>query len=158
MNKKDESKLKMGRSVSAILLSYKDIVDKTVGLGKASSILESLIEATAKHQQTQASTGTEITKMKNQIRKELERLIRKVSASLVAISIASDDEKLKNLGRKHDLPKSDLSRKKEMALFTWAYVLYGDAQPICRRSFAPCHIGRCRKFKKTWLMISISTC
>jgi hypothetical protein len=129
MNKKFISKIKMARSVSGILDSYPDIEARSPGLEKAHDELDARISETAKYQQDQSNKGTEITVMKNNVRKTLEILIRKVASAFVAFSIISEDVKVKALGKKHDLNKSDVSHHLETELFSLAYVIYGDVLP-----------------------------
>jgi hypothetical protein len=129
MNKKFISKIKMARSVSGILDSFPDIETQTPGLESAHNELDDRIAETAKYQQDQSNKGTEITTMKNEVRKALELIYRKISSSFVAFSIVSTDVKVKALGKKHDIPKSDVTHFSETELFSRAYVLYSDVLP-----------------------------
>lgn len=129
MNKKFISKIKMARSVSGIIDSFPDIEAQTPGLQSAHEELDDRISDTEKYQRDQSNKGTEITTMKNEVRKALELIYRKISSSFVAFSIVSADVKVKALGKKHDISKSDVTHFTETELFARAYVLYGDVLP-----------------------------
>ncbi len=82
MQKSQESKIKMARTVAGILSGNEATVNATPGLSAASSELNSLIGETESHSQGQMNTGTELTQQKNVARAALETGTLKVCAAL----------------------------------------------------------------------------
>ena len=101
MNKKQESRIKMGRAVSGILSGFEEIATKTPGLAQAHETLDQLIGETERHSQGQLNTGTEFTRKKDASRLVLETSIRKVCAALAAFATVSTDPAVIEIGRAH---------------------------------------------------------
>ena len=129
MDKKQESKIKMGRAVSAILTSYNEIVLQTPGLNEANTSLGNLLNDVQKHGQGQLIDGNELTKEKANIRSELETALKKVTKAMVAFATNSKDTLLKE---KHRYSNSDIERMKDSDLFNTSYNVYGDALLIAK--------------------------
>ena len=70
MQKIQESKIKMSRTVSGILNVYPEIVTKTPGLTEAQNVLDDLIGETERHSQDQRNTGAELTGLKQAVANE----------------------------------------------------------------------------------------
>lgn len=129
MQKSQESKIKMCRAVSGILTGFDEVVQRTPGLNEAHDKLDNLIEETEVHSQKQLDKGTELTTKKKDDRAELEAGIILVCAALAAYGTASADPAIKALKEKYQLSDSDIKKKRDMQLFSFAYTVYGDAQP-----------------------------
>jgi hypothetical protein len=129
MQKIQESKIKMSRSVSGILTAYEEVVARTPGLNSAHVALENLIGETERHSQGQLNNGTEITAQKNEARMVLEIGAIQISAAMAAYATASTDPALKILKDKYQVKDSEIKKKRDMQLFSYAYTLYSDASP-----------------------------
>lgn len=129
MNKDQETKVKMARSVSGILSGAEDMVTKTPGLEDAHAVLIELLLESEKYAQKQSDKGTEITDQKGKVRKQLETKFRKVKSALAAFVVTSKDASLQGLVKKYEYSKSEVEHMRDITLFTNSYVLYGDATP-----------------------------
>ena len=129
MQKNQESKIKMSRTVSGIITSFPEIVAKTPGLPEANEELKHLIGETERHTQGQRNTGTELTGMKNNARLALETGLRKICAAMAAYVTVSTDPAIKSLRKKFQINDSEIGRQRDMQLFSLAYTVYGDALP-----------------------------
>ena len=130
MQKKQESKVKMARVSLGILTGNETIVAGTPGLGAATETLAVLVEETAFHSQGQLNNGTELTQQKNAARGALETGTLKVCAALAAYATASADPNVKTLKTKYQVADWEVKKMRDMPLFTYAYTVYGDAQPF----------------------------
>ena len=127
MNKKQESRIKMGRAVSGILTGFQEITTKTPGLTLAHETLDELIGETERYSQGQRNTGTEFTRKKDASRLALETSIRKVCAALAAFATVSTDPAVTVLKDKYQLNDTQINTQRDMQLFSMAYAVYGDA-------------------------------
>ena len=130
MQKSQESKIKMARAVSGILSENEATVNATPGLSAASSELNLLVGESESHSQGQMNTGTELTLQKNAARAALETGTLKVCAALAAYATASADANVKTLKGKYQVANSEVKKLRDMPLFSYAYTVYGDAQPF----------------------------
>lgn len=130
MQKSQESKIKMARAVSGILSENEATVNATPGLSAASSELNLLVGESESHSQGQMNTGTELTLQKNAARAVLETGTLKVCAALAAYATASVDANVKTLKGKYQVANSEVKKLRDMPLFSYAYTVYGDAQPF----------------------------
>ncbi len=110
MQKIQESRIKMGRSVSGILTAFVDIIMRTPGLNAAHELLNYLIGETERHNRGQLNKGTEITTQKKDVRSLLETLIIQICAAMAAFATASADKVLKPLKEKYQLSDSDITK------------------------------------------------
>ena len=133
MQKIQESKIKMSRTVSGILNVYPEIVTKTPGLPEAHDQLDYLIEETERHSQGQRNTGTELTELKSQARRELETILRKICAAMAASATVSADPLFKSNRNKFLLTDSEITRQRDMQLFGLSYSIYSEAAPYAAR-------------------------
>lgn len=129
MQKIQESKIKMSRSVSGILTAYEEVVTRTPGLNAAHTALDNMIGETERHSQGQLNKGTEITAQKNEARLALENAAIQIGAALAAYATSSTDAALKILKEKYQVKDSEIRKKRDMQLFSYAYTLYSDASP-----------------------------
>jgi phosphoribosylformylglycinamidine (FGAM) synthase-like amidotransferase family enzyme len=127
MNKKQESRIKMGRAVSGILNGFQEIATKTPGLTQAHETLDQLIGETVRHNQGQRNTGTEFTHKKDASRLTLEICIRKVCAALAAFATVSSDPAISEFKGKYQFSDTHIKSQRDMQLFSMAYAVYGDA-------------------------------
>lgn len=130
MQKSQESKIKMARAVSGILSGNEATVNSTPGLSAATSELNMLIGESESHSQGQMNTGTELTQQKNAARAALETGTLKVCAALAAYATASAEPNVKTLKGKYQVANSEVKKLRDMPLFSYAYTVYGDAQPF----------------------------
>jgi len=129
MQKIQESKIKMSRSVSGILTAYEDVEMRTPGLNAAHIALDNLIQETERHSQGQLNKGVEITSKKREARSTLVSSTILVGAALAAYITSVADPALKNLKEKYKVNDSEINKKRDMQLFAFAYTLYDDALP-----------------------------
>ena len=129
MQKTQESKIKMSRAVSGILTAYEDVVLKIPGLNAAHIALENLIAETERHSKNQLNKGTGITALKVDSREVLEKAVIHICAAVVALSAATNDPELLILRKKYQVTDSEIIRKRDMELYTFAYSLFDDALP-----------------------------
>jgi len=129
MQKYQESKIKMSRTVAGILNVFPEIVAKTPGLSEAQNELTHLIGETERHTQGQQNTGTELTEVKHKTRLALETSLRKVCAAMAAFTMVSTDPSVQLLKKKFQINDSEFIRKRDMQLFALAYSVYGDTMP-----------------------------
>ena len=129
MDKKQESRIKMSRAVSGILSGFEEVVTKTPGLNAAHIELDRLIGETGRHNQGQLQNGTELTAKKNVARLALITGTVKICAALAAYATASADPELKKFRGKYRLNDTDINKKRDMQLFSLAYMVYSDALP-----------------------------
>ena len=129
MQKIQESKIKMSRSVSGILTSYEEVVVRTPGLNAAHDALSNLIAETERHNRGQLNNGTELTTQKKDARTVLENGTIHIGAALAAYGTASADPALKILKDKYQVTDSEIRKKRDMPLFSYSYSLYDDASP-----------------------------
>ncbi|MDP2335109.1 MAG: hypothetical protein Q8N05_01410 [Bacteroidota bacterium] len=129
MQKIQESKIKMSRSVSGILTSYEEVVTRTPGLNAAHDALNNLIGETERHNRGQLNNGTELTTQKNDARLVLETGAIHISAAMAAYATAPNDPTLKVLKDKYQVNDTEIKKKRDMQLFSYAYSLYDDATP-----------------------------
>ena len=129
MQKIQESKIKMSRSVSGILASYEEVVVRTPGLNAAHDALSNLIAETERHNRGQLNNGTELTTQKKDARIVLENRTIHIAAALAAYATASNDPALKILKDKYQVTDSEIRKKRDMPLFSYSYSLYDDATP-----------------------------
>jgi len=127
MDKKQESRIKMAKAVSGIFSGFEEIVNKTPGLNAAHIELDHLIGETERHSQAQKNVGTELTQKKNELRGALEERTIRICAALAAYATASTDPELKSFKMKYEISDTEVSRKRDMQLFTFAYLVYSDA-------------------------------
>jgi len=127
MNKKQESRIKMGRAVSGILSDFQEIATKTPGLPQAHEKLDQLIGETERHSQGQLNKGKELTRKKDASRLTLETCIRKVCAALAAYATVSTDPAVSELKDKYQFSDTHIKSQRDMQLFSMAYAIYGDA-------------------------------
>ena len=132
MQKIQESKVKMSRSVSGILTSYSEIVSRTPGLSAAHETLDFLIEETERYNREQLKKGTELTSQKNEARQALENSSIQISAALAAYAITLRNPALKVLKERYQITDLEIRRKRDMQLFSFAYTLYEDASPYAQ--------------------------
>lgn len=130
MQKIQESKIKMSRSVSGILTSYEEIVMRTPGLNAAHDALANLIGETERHNRGQLNNGTELTTQKKDSRLVLETGAIHIGAAMAAYATASNDPALKKLKDKYQVKDTEIKKKRDMQLFSYAYSLYDDATPF----------------------------
>ena len=133
MQKIQESKIKMSRTVSGILNVYPEIVTKTPGLTEAQDVLDHLIGETERHSQDQRNTGAELTGLKNQARTALETSLRKICAAMAASATVSADPVFKSNRQKFLLTDSEIKRQRDMQLFGLSYSIYGNAAPYAAK-------------------------
>ena len=129
MQKIQESKIKMSRSVSGILTAFVDIVMRTPGLIAAHELLVNLIGETERHNRGQLNNGTELTTQKKDARSFLEIAIIQICAAMAAFATASAEPSLKILKDKYKLNDTDIKKKRDMPLYAFAYTLFDDASP-----------------------------
>ena len=129
MQKIQESKIKMSRSVSGILNSYEEIVMRTPGLNAAHDALYNLIAETERYNRGQLDNGAEITAQKNNARLVLETGIIQICAALAAFATGSNEPGVKKLKDKYQVSDSEITKMRDMPLFSYAYSLYDDATP-----------------------------
>ncbi len=130
MQKSQEIRIKMARAVNGILLANEPTVNSTPGLSAAQSELNVLIGETESHSQGQMDTGTALTQQKNAARAALETGTLKICAALAAYATASADPNVKTLKSKYQVANTEIKKQRDMPLFTYAYTVYGDAQPF----------------------------
>lgn len=124
MQKIQESKIKMSRSVSGILAAYGEIVTRTPGLNAAHDALYNLIGETERHNRDQMNTGTEITVQKDIARLALENGTIHIGAALSAFATASIDPAVKVLKAKFQVKDTEIRKMRDMPLFSYSYSLY----------------------------------
>ncbi len=129
MQKIQESKIKMSRSVSGILTAYEEVVMRTPGLNAAHVALDNMIGETERHSQSQLNKGIELTTQKNDSRIVLENGTIQVCAAVAAYATASSDPALKILKDKYQVNDTDIKKKRDMQLYAYAYTLYAEATP-----------------------------
>ena len=129
MQKIQESKIKMSKSVSGILNSYEEIVMRTPGLNAAHDALENLIGETMLHNRGQLNNGTELTTQKNDARTVLETGAIHIGAAIAAYATGSNEPGVKKLKDKYQVSDSEITKMRDMPLFSYAYTLYEDATP-----------------------------
>ena len=129
MKKIQESKIKMSRAVTEILKSYDEIVQLTPGLSEAVGNLTGLIEETVIHTKGQLKKGNELTTGKNESRNLLTTAVIQVCAALAAYGTNAEEPAAKILKEKYQLHDSEIKRKRDMQLVTFANVVYEDAVP-----------------------------
>lgn len=130
MKKNQESKIKMSRSVSGILTAYEEIVMRTPGLNTAHDALTNLIGETERHTMDQMKKGTEITAQKDYSRMSLENGTIHIGAAVAAFATSSSDPAVKSLKIKYQVNDTEIKKKRDMQLFSYAYSLYDDATPF----------------------------
>jgi hypothetical protein len=130
MKKVQESKIKMARATSGVLESFNEIVARTPGLSDATGSLNDLIDQTGRFGEGQMSTGKELTARKNNVREPLVVSVLKVRAALAAFATVSTDPEVKKLKDKYQGADSEVKKMRDIPLFSYAYVVYGDALPI----------------------------
>lgn len=124
MQKIQESKIKMSRSVSGILMAYDQIVTRTPGLLAAHDALNNLIGETERHNRDQMNKGTEITAQKENARRELENGTIHIGAAISAFATASNDQAVKILKTKFQVTDTEIRKMRDMPLFAYSYSLY----------------------------------
>ena len=129
MQKVQESKIKMARATSGILEGFEEIVTRTPGLNAAHIALKNLIGETERHNQGQMDKGTELTAKKNEARLALNVGTLKICAALAALGTVSTDPKIRILKEKYQIADSEIKKMREMPLFSYSYMVYGDAKP-----------------------------
>jgi len=129
MDKKQEVRIKMSRAVSGILSGFEEVVNKTPGLSAAQNELDYLIGETERHNQGQLQNGMDLTSKKNNARAALNAGTIKICAALAAYATASSDPELKKFKHKYQLTDTEIIKKRDMQLFSLAYMVYGDALP-----------------------------
>jgi len=127
MDKRQEARIKMSRTVSGILKGFQEIVSGTPGLNAAHIELDHLIAETQRHNQGQLQDGTDLTTRKNEARLALTTGMLKVGTALAAFATAKPDPELNTFRFKYKLTENQLQKKRDMQLFTLAYAIYGDA-------------------------------
>jgi hypothetical protein len=127
MQKTQESKIKMSRAVSGILTAYEDVVLRIPGLNAAHIALENLIAETERHSKNQLNKGTGLTALKDDSRGLLENEVIHIGAAVVAQAKASNDPAYLLLKEKYKVTDTEIKKKRDMTLFTYAYSLYDDA-------------------------------
>ena len=130
MQKLQESKIKMSRTVASILNGFETMVSRTPGLADALNTLETLIGETERHSQGQMDKGTQLTARKNEARLALNAGTLKICAALAAYATVSPDQNVKTLKDKYQITDSEVKRLRDMPLFSFAYTVYGDAMPF----------------------------
>lgn len=130
MQKSQESKIKMSRTVASILNGFETMVSRTPGLADALVTLENLIGETERHSQGQIDKGTQLTARKNEARMALNAGTLKICAALAAYATASTDPNVKTLKGKYQITDSEVKKLRDMPLFSFAYTVYGDAMPF----------------------------
>lgn len=130
MQKIQESKIKMSRSVSGILTAYEEIVMRTPGLNAAHDALYNLIAETERHTRNQMNKGTEITVLKDNSRLVLENGVIHIGAAFAAFATASDDPAVKIFKAKYQVKDTEIRKMRDMPLFSYSYTLYDDATPF----------------------------
>ena len=133
MQKIQESKIKMSRSVSGILNSYEEIVMRTPGLNAAHDALDNLIAETERYNRGQLDIGAELTAQKNNARLVLETAIIQICAALAAYATVSNEPGVKKLKDKYQVSDSEITKMRDMPLFSYAYTLYDDAKPYATK-------------------------
>lgn len=130
MQKIQESKIKMSRSVSGILTAYEEIVMITPGLNAAHDVLDNLIGETERHTQNQMNKGTEITVLKDNARLVLENGVIHIGAAFAAFATASNNPVVKIFKAKYQVADTVIRKMRDMPLFSYSYSLYEDATPF----------------------------
>ena len=130
MQKRQESKVKMARAAKGILAANEELVTVTPGLADATETLDELIEETEFHSGGQMNTGTELTARKNEARIALTPLLLKVCAAVAAHATVSADPAVKLLKAKYKVADTDITKLRDMPLFTYANMVFADASPI----------------------------
>jgi len=130
MKKVQESKIRMARATSGVLESFNEIVVRTPGLSDAAASLNDLIDQTGTFGKGQMSTGKELTAMKTKARKPVVVSTLKVRAALAAFATVSTDPEVKKLKDKYQGADSEVKKMRDMPLFSYAYLVYGDALPV----------------------------
>lgn len=133
MQKIQESKIKMSRSVFGILNSYEEIVMRTPGLNAAHDALFNLIAETERYNQGQLDNGIELTAQKKNARLALETGNIQICAALAAFATGSNEPGVKKLKDKYQVSDSDIIKMRDMQLFSYAYTLYDDAKPYATK-------------------------
>lgn len=129
MQKIQESKIKMSRAVSGILSAYEDVVSRIPGLNAVHIALENLIAETERHSKNQLDKGTGITALKDDSRELLENAVIHICAAVVAHAKATNDPAFVVLKEKYQVTDTEIRKKRDMHLFTFAYSLFDDAFP-----------------------------
>ena len=130
MQKNQESKIKMSRSVSGILNAYEEVVMRTPGLNAAHEALKNLIGETERHTKNQLNKGTEITVQKGNARLVLENGVIHIGAAFAAFATASEDPAIKIFKAKYQVADTEIRKLRDMPLFSYSYSLYDDAAPF----------------------------
>jgi hypothetical protein len=130
MQKNQESKIKMSRSVSGILNAYEEVVMRTPGLNAAHDALNNLIAETERHTKNQLNKGTEITVQKGNARLVLENGVIHIGSAFVAFATVSNDPLVKLFKAKYQVADTEIRKLRDMPLFSYAYSLYEDATPF----------------------------
>lgn len=130
MQKIQESKIKMSRSVSGILSAYEEVVGRTPGLSTAHETLNNLIGETERHTQNQMNKGTEITVQKDNARLVLENGVIHIGATFAAFATVSDNPEVKKFKAKYQTTDTVIRKMRDMPLFSYSYTLYNDATPF----------------------------
>ena len=133
MRKRQESKIKMARATKGILAGNEEIVAGTPGLAEATETLAGLVEETEYHSQGQLNTGSEFTALKNQTRTALTVATLKVCAALAAHATVSTDPTVKLLKTKYQVADTDVSKLRDMPLYTYASTVFTDASPLAEQ-------------------------
>jgi hypothetical protein len=140
MQKRQESKVKMARATLGILTGNEEIVTGTPGLGDATETLMGLVEETAFFSQGQMNTGAEFTTLKNEARTALTVATLKVCSALAAHATVSADPAVKLLKAKYQVADTDVTKLRDMPLFTYANMVFADATPLAEL-LAPFAVG-----------------
>jgi hypothetical protein len=129
MDKRQESIVKMGRTVSGVFVAYQTTVDKTPSLPANQDKLDNLIEESEKYSREQLSTGTEFTDKKNVAKRALAAGTIKICSALAGYGASSTDTSVQFLKNLYVLTDSEIKTKRDMPLFAFAYKVYNDALP-----------------------------
>lgn len=130
MQKVQESKIKMARASAGVLESNNEIVSKTPGLNNAVLTLNDLIAEIVRHSMEQMKNGKELTKLKKDARTAFVTGILKIRAAVAAYATASTAPEVKKLKEKYQAADSEVRRMRDMPLFLYGYLVYGDAAPF----------------------------
>ena len=130
MQRIQESKIKMCRSVSGILTVYNGLVGITPGLTAAHIDLDHWIAETERHNRGQLNSGAELTVRKNEVRILLEDAIIQIGSSFVAYLTTVEDPVIKLFKDKYQVKDNEIRKKREMQLFAYAYMLFDDLTPF----------------------------
>lgn len=117
----------MARATSGVLESNNGIVARTPGLNDAILTLNDLIAEIGGHSTEQMKKGAELTKLKKEARTAFVTGILKIRAAVSAYATASTDPEVKKLKEKYQGPDSEVKRMRDMPLFSYGYLVYGDA-------------------------------